>query len=149
MRILVSCLALALTGLPALAYQTKPVTDPVTKTECGACHMVYPAALLPARSWDALTNDLAHHFGEDATLAPDVTAQIKAYLMANAGDASGKAGGLIKRLPQDATPLRITELPRFLGIHGRYSPRTLKKIGAAGNCTACHQGAADGQFYDD
>jgi Dihaem cytochrome c len=149
MRILISVLALSLTSLPALAYQTKPVADQVTKTECGACHMVYPAALLPARSWDALTNDLAHHFGEDASLAPDVAAGIKAYLMANAGDASGKPSGLIKRLPLDATPLRITELPRFVGIHGQFSPRTLKKIGTPGNCAACHQGAANGQFYDD
>ena len=44
--------------------------------------MVYPAALLPARSWDALTSDLANHFGEDASLEQTVVDGIKAYLMA-------------------------------------------------------------------
>ena len=84
-----AALFIAITCIPASAAGIGPVKDAVTKSECGACHMVYPAGLLPARSWDAITSDLSRHFGEDATLAPDVVAGIKAYLMTNAGDAGG------------------------------------------------------------
>ena len=31
-----------------------PVTDKVVAKECSACHMLYPAGLLPARSWTAV-----------------------------------------------------------------------------------------------
>ncbi len=149
MRSLTTLLLIALTATPVLAARLGPVTDEATKTECGACHMVYPAGLLPARSWDALTNDLAHHFGEDASLAPDVTLAIKTYLMENAADAGGKPNRMMRNLPAEATPLRITELPSFAREHGKFSDKTMKKIGVAGNCAACHQGAANGMFEDD
>ena len=149
MRIVFAALFTMFTGLPALAYQVPPVADKVTKAECGACHMVYPAELLPARSWDAITSDLTHHFGEDASLDQTVVGGIKAYLMANAGDVAGRGRGLIQGLAQDKTPMRISELPLWVRIHGNFSPRTLKKIGVAGNCAFCHQGAANGVFADD
>ena len=149
MRIAFAALLTVFTSLPALAYRVAPVADKVTQTECGACHMVYPAALLPARSWDALTSDLANHFGEDASLEQTVVDGIKAYLMSNAGDVAGDGRGLIRGVPQDQAPLRISELPMFTRIHGNFSPRTMKKIGVAGNCSFCHQAAAKGMFDDD
>ena len=149
MRVVFAALVIMFTSLPALAYVVPPVADKVTKAECGACHMVYPAALLPARSWDAITSDLANHFSEDASLDPAVVDGIKAYLMANAGDVVGRGRGLIRGLAQDQAPLRISELPLWLRIHGNFSPRTLKKIGVAGNCVFCHQGAAKGVFAGD
>lgn len=149
MRNLFAAVLLVVTSQQVLAYQVSPVTDKVTQTECGACHMVYPAALLPARSWEALTSDLAHHFNEDASLDPAVVAGVKAYLMANAGDAAGDGRGMIRGLPQGQTPLRVTELPMFTRVHGTFSPKTIKKIGVAGNCSFCHQGAAQGVFQDD
>jgi hypothetical protein len=149
MRYRVTALFIAITCIPVSAAGIGPVKDPVTKSECGACHMVYPAGLLPSRSWDAITSDLSRHFGEDATLAPDVVAGIKAYLMTNAADAGGSVNGMMRNVPADAIPLRISELPRFTRIHGKFSPATLKKIGVPGNCVACHQDAANGVFGDD
>ena len=149
MRPIFAAVLLMVTSQQALAYRVSPVTDKVTQTECGACHMVYPAALLPARSWEALTSDLAHHFNEDASLDPAVVEGIKAYLMANAGDVAGDGRGMIRGLPQEQTPLRITELPMFTRIHGNFSPKTMKKIGVAGNCSFCHRAAAKGMFEDD
>jgi hypothetical protein len=149
MRPIFAAVLLMVTSQQALAYRVPPVTDKATQTECGACHMVYPAALLPARSWDALTSGLANHFGEDASLEQTVVDGIKAYLMANAGDVAGDGRGLIRGLPQDQAPLRISELPMFTRIHGNFSPNTMKKIGVAGNCSFCHQAAAKGMFDDD
>ena len=149
MRIIFAALLIIFTSLPALAYRVPPVADKVTKAECGACHMIYPAALLPARSWDAITSGLANHFGENASLDQAVVDRIKTYLMSNADDVAGRGRGLIQGLAQDQTPLRITELPLWLRIHGNFSPRTLKKIGVVGNCAFCHQGAANGVFAGD
>ena len=36
---------------------------------------------------------------------------------------------MIRNVPADAIPLRISELPRFTRIHGQLSPATLKKMG--------------------
>lgn len=149
MRKLTTLLLIALTAAPALAARIGPVKDEATKTECGACHMAYPAGLLPARSWDALTNDLAHHFGEDASLAPEVMLAIKTYLMENAADAGPKPNRMVRNLPPEVTPLRISELPSFTREHRKFSDKTMKRIGVAGNCAACHQGAANGVFEDD
>ena len=149
MRIIFAGLFIVSASIPALAYRVPPVSDKVTQSECGACHMAYPAALLPARSWEAITSDLAHHFGEDASLDQAVVDGIKAYLMNNAGDVAGDGRGLIRGLPQEQAPLRITELPLWLRIHGNFSPGTLKKIGVAGNCSFCHQRAANGVFNRD
>ncbi len=149
MRPIFAAVLLVVTSQQALAYRVPPVTDKVTQTECGACHMVYPAALLPARSWNALTSDLANHFGEDASLEQTVVDGIKAYLMSSAGDVAGDGRGMIRGLPQDQTPLRISELPMFTRIHGTFSPKTMKKIGVTGNCSFCHKAAAKGLFDDD
>ncbi len=144
----VAILASAMTVLLAEGHAAG-ITDELTKTECSACHMAYPAGLLPARSWEALVNDLGKHFGEDASLSPEAAASIKTYLMANAADASGKARGFARGLKPEQTPLRITELPRFLNEHGKFSEATMKKIGTVSNCVACHRGAEQGNFDDD
>ena len=64
--------ALAAPLLPAHAEEgayLPPVADATVAKECGACHMVFPPQLLPARSWQKLMADLSSHFGEDASLA--------------------------------------------------------------------------------
>ena len=150
MRILLSTILLASTITVALADERVAIVkDELTKKECSACHMAFPAGFLPARSWEALMGDLGKHFGEDATLAPEDIATIKAYLVANAADASGKMRGLARGIAADQTPLRISELPRFQSEHGTFSAKTLKRIGRASNCVACHRGAEQGNFDDD
>ncbi|EGJ20481.1 DHC, diheme cytochrome c precursor [Cereibacter sphaeroides WS8N] len=125
------------------------VTDPLTKTECSACHMAYPAALLPARSWTALMADLPNHFGEDASLDEASRGQIESYLVANAADSTG-AGRALRGLVQTDTPLRISELPWFKRKHAdEVSPRMLEKARSMSNCAACHTGAERGLFDDD
>lgn len=150
MRILVSLLCFASLSTIALADgPSAVVTDALTKKECSACHIAYPPGFLPARSWEAITGNLKEHFGEDASLSPEDTAAIKDYLVANAADSAGKVRGFARGLPADQTPLRITELPRFKGQHGRFSDATMKKVGSLSNCSACHQGAEQGIYEDD
>jgi mono/diheme cytochrome c family protein len=128
-----------------------PVTAPVVIKECGACHMVYQPAFLPARSWNKMMKGLKDHFGENAELDEAKIKQITTYLTANAGDR--RNGYRMRRLGAKETPLRISEMSWFKREHrrGRVSPATLKRRGAASvsDCVACHRGAARGYFDDD
>ncbi len=113
--------------------------------ECSSCHMAFPARFLPATSWEAMMGDLKNHFGEDASLDATTTAAITEYLVANAGK-PGKDTTLADGKPL----LRITERRWFVGEHkGEVSAKSMVKAGTMSNCTACHKGAANGNFDDD
>lgn len=74
-------------AVPVLANafeRVRPVTHAPTRKECGECHMAFQPGLLPAASWKRIMDGLNDHFGEKATLAPDVAADIRAYLTRNA-----------------------------------------------------------------
>jgi diheme cytochrome c len=143
-----SLLIVLLVATPAFAYRLPPVSDNKVNEECGACHMVYQSQMLPSRSWQAITSNLANHFGEDASIADAAVLQrITDYLMLNSGDATGVPRGILKGLSIDETPLRITELPLWVAIHSEeVSARTWKRVGSKSNCTACHRSAADGNY---
>ncbi len=127
-----------------------PVTDPLTREECSACHMAYPASMLPRRSWRAIMDGLEDHFGEDASLDPQATAHIREWLQANAADSGGRRPWILRGLGADETPLRISELPKMVREHrGEVSRRQLQKAGSMSNCNACHVGAESGFFEDD
>lgn len=110
--------------------------EPTTKAECSACHNAYPAELLPAASWNKILDTLDHHFGEDASLAPDQVKVIRAYLTTHA-DPNSSA------IDPEAPPLRITGLPWYQSEHGKRLVAQAKadpSIGTMSNCTGCHQG---------
>src|SRR3546814_8786703 len=120
--------AVLLAGLaasPPLSAGTRlePVTDPLTQKVCGECHLAFPPGLLPARSWAALVDGAADHFGEDLALPPGEAAQIRAWLTGHAGDAPvGNASGgrglrdYMRWVATAGTPRRITEKTAFLQI---------------------------------
>ena len=126
--------------LPAAAdgpERAPPVTHEPTLQECGECHMAFQPALLPAESWRRIMTGLSDHFGEDASLEPELAAEIEAYLVSNAG------GG-------DGTRLRITEQRWFRHEHD-FPDRVWQRpeIRSRANCEACHRNAAQGSYEDD
>lgn len=147
-------LAAALLSSPASADDDRvpPVTDPVVLKECGSCHMAFQPAFLPARSWDRMMNELADHFGEDASLPADKVQAIRAYMTANAGDvvAQGRARKYMQWVAPGDTPQRITENPDFQRKH-RFAETVWKdpKVVTKSNCPACHRGADRGLYDDD
>lgn len=131
-----------------------PVKDAVVGKECSACHMLYPAGLLPARSWGRLVRDLKDHFGDNAELDPEASKQVLAYLATNAADQASRNPKLLRGLAPTAEPIRVTELPWWKSKHekkDRTSPATLARKGAKfkGDCVACHKEAAKGYFEED
>lgn len=165
MRVLVTIASLASGAIAALVIAASspvaagganfsPVTDATVLKECAACHMAFPAGLLPARSWAAIMAGLKDHFGENAELDAEMARRIGDYLAANAADSRGPRSRAQRGPQQTAAPLRITELPWWRQKHdkkGRVAPATLKRRGAKleSDCVACHADAARGLFDDD
>lgn len=127
----------------------RPVDNDLVKKECSACHMAYPAGMLPAASWKAVMGDLPNHFGEDASLDEASRTEIETWLVANAApDKSRLAKRSVDAQGQPA--LRISETQWWIRAHdGEISPRALAKAGSKANCAACHRGAEKGYFEDD
>jgi hypothetical protein len=116
---------------------------PRYQQECGSCHIAFPPALLPASSWQRLVGGLSQHFGTDASVEAEVTAELNAWLTANAARHSFAD----EPPPED----RITRSARFLRKHRAVSPGVWKRaaVGAPSNCAACHRDAARGRFDED
>ncbi|MFN3076949.1 MAG: cytochrome C [Alphaproteobacteria bacterium] len=126
---------------PALAddHSVTPITDPLVKKECGACHMAFQAEFLPASAWGRIMANLGSHFGEDATLKPEVRDSILAYYNAHAG--RGRSS--------DAESLRITEASWWVRKHkGEVKESEWVKAKSKANCVACHK-EADAGVYED
>lgn len=129
-----------------------PVKDPVVIKECAACHMAFPAGMLPARSWKAMMANLSDHFGDNASLDAETTRKIEDYLVANAAGAGRDRGKLLRGVGPNDTPQRISELPWFIREHGKdigQKARQNPKVKTVANCVACHADAANGYFEDD
>lgn len=144
-------LALIASPLVADALRLEPVEDPVVAKECGACHMLYPAGLLPARSWRSLTSHLADHFGDNASLDDATTRRIADYLAAGAADAARGSRHPLRDVRSADTPERVTEAPWWKRKHerkDRVTEAALRRNGAKfkGDCKACHEDAERGWF---
>jgi hypothetical protein len=116
---------------------------PAYQQECGACHVAYPAGLLPAASWRRITGDLTHHFGTDASLDAATTQRIATWLAANAGTPRRASA----EPPQD----RITRSAWFVRQHDEVSRAVWRSpaVKTAANCAACHPRAPQGDFDED
>ena len=124
-------------GGPALRTALASPEWPTYVKECGSCHMAFPPAMLPAKSWKALLGGLTDHFGENAELDAPTRARLEAFLSTSAGsDVPGP------------TPLRITTLPSWIREHREVGASTYKRksILTPANCGACHPGANQGAF---
>jgi mono/diheme cytochrome c family protein len=112
--------------------------------ECAACHIAYPAGMLPAASWQRLMGTLGKHYGADASLDEATTREIGAWLKTQAGT--------YKRVSEEPPQDRITKSAWFLQKHrpGEVPPEVWKRasVGSAANCGACHGNAAQGNFSE-
>jgi hypothetical protein len=129
------------------------VVNATYSEECGSCHMAYQPGLLPPRDWARIMapDALINHYGDDASLSEELSAEISAFLGANTtavaprmapGDASnpGAASG---GLP------RITESYEFKDEHDEIPARLVTgnpEVNSFSQCNACHQKAAEGNY---
>lgn len=130
-----------------------PVTDPVVKKECGSCHMAFSPQFLPKRSWQRIMETLSDHFGENASLGESQRKAVLDYLLANAADspkASREARRFAESIASGQTPLRITEIPRWVREHREVRADRWKSpdVKSKANCLACHKKAEQGIYED-
>jgi cytochrome c553 len=125
--------------------------NPKWKSECGACHVAYPPALLPERSWRKLMSGLERHFGDDASLDPASVKEITDFLARNSAEHSSRSAKILRGIAPADAPLRITETPWFQRKHDEIRADVWKrpKVGSAANCAACHTGAEKGDYDED
>ena len=152
--VLSTLLGLAI-ALPLVAlWRVTPTTVPQEPLDasyakdCGDCHNAFHPSLLTAATWTTIMAGLDDHFGEDATLKPDVTAALSSYLAANAAEHWDTRPANAFRQMGESDPLRITATPYWTRRHRGIDPAVFKfeKVGTKSNCEACHGDARQGLF---
>jgi cytochrome c len=115
---------------------------PKYQQECAACHVAYPAGMLPAESWRRLMSNLPRHFGTDASLDAATVSDLTNWLGANAGT--------YKRAREVPPEDRITKSAWFIREHDEVAPDVWKRasVRGAANCAACHTQADKGDFNE-
>ncbi len=112
------------------------------QSECGGCHMAFPAGLLPAASWKKIMAGLDKHFGTDASMSAADTTEITNYLVKYESN----------RWTAKTAPLRISESQWFKAKHmsGEIAPAVWKResVKSPANCMACHSAADKGDFNE-
>ena len=104
----------------------------VWRTECSACHIAFPPALLAADDWLSIVSRLDMHYGAEASLDAKTRDEIAAYLARNG---SGRAIGSLDELP------RLTASDWFVRKHGGAIRLWRKgKVKSLADCAACHKG---------
>jgi hypothetical protein len=121
-----------------------PMVKPLPKyqQECAACHIAYPAGMLPRASWTHMMGSLDKHFGTDASLDEASVREISHWLNANAGT--------YKRVKEAPPQDRITQSAWFIRKHCALDAPVwqLASVKSAANCAACHTQADQGNFND-
>jgi cytochrome b len=122
--------------------------DPTYAKECGSCHMAYPPSLASRSLWIALLAGLGDHFGEDASLEPDLMARIRVYLTNNSAEFWDTRPSREFATVNPRDPLRLTATPYWIWTHRSIPEKVFKSraVGAKGACNACHLDALTGRF---
>lgn len=121
--------------------------------ECGSCHTAYAPTFLPAASWRDLMANLANHFGDDASLAPELRDDLLKQLERLAGDSPRAVASITRYATRPTTgeaALRITQGGFFAFMHDEVPGSFWKraKIGSKANCGACHPNADQGSYLE-
>jgi len=131
-------------------YRPNAMPDfPLLQEECGSCHMVYPAFLLPPQSWRGIMANLDDHFGENAALDDATRSAIESYLVEISLPLNYRRMAV---RPGKEWPLRISELPGFRHEHDEIPSSLIRdndKVSSLSQCNACHRGAERGYFDED
>lgn len=132
---------------PALGVPIAPL-DATYAKECKACHAVHHPSLASAATWTDVMGNLGDHFGDNASLDPNVRAALFGYLAANSAEHWDTKAANRLRMPSAAEPLRITATDGWKRIHRDLLDAQFKRksVGGKLNCTSCHTDAETGRF---
>ncbi|CUB06380.1 MULTISPECIES: diheme cytochrome c [Tepidiphilus] len=116
--------------------------SPLYRQECGSCHVPFPPSLLSAEDWRKVMGDLAHHYGDDASLSPQTAQELTDFLVQHAGDARRTQGA--------GDPPRITQTRWFQKEHDEVPAAAWRdpRVKSPANCGACHKRAEEGSYRE-
>ena len=134
-------------GLPAPGVPSAALPAMYVK-ECGACHSVHHPSLAPIATWTGLLAGLGDHFGETASLSPEVAAGIQSYLQSNSAEHWDTVAAHRLAASSQQEPLRITATDGWRKIHSGIADVVFLSKAVAGkvNCGNCHGDASNGHF---
>jgi len=133
----------------------EPVVNKKYSSSCGECHYAYHPGLLPSRSWKKLLEpkSLENHFGDNAELSEKDRLEVLAFLTENASETTWhfkRSVKITQSIPEDVTPLRISEVPYIKKKHMEIPREMVKdnpKVRSLAQCNKCHTEAVEkGQF---
>jgi hypothetical protein len=128
--------AIAIVALPAAARDNtwqQREDNTAWRSECSACHIAFPPALLSADDWLVIMSELDRHFGTNASLDAKTRQEISAFLEHNAA-ANRQFGS------REETP-RITGTDWFVRKHqGAIRLWRKGRVKSLADCAACHKG---------
>jgi len=127
-----------LAGLPDARWRPLKV-DAAYAENCGDCHFAYHPSLRTSDGWRRIMAGLADHFGEDATVAPEDTKRITAWLVANSAETfDTQAAVRIGRALAKGDRITATAFWKHRHRHIPKSVFASRAVGAKSNCKACH-----------
>lgn len=149
--VLVAVSALILQSPPEAASRFPMPAGKVYVAECGGCHTAFAPGLLPVRSWRRMMEELADHFGEDASLEePHYFAILKELetLAADGSYADMRMRRINASIPPERSPQRFSDTPFFKHLHDELPAAIWKRkgVGTPSNCIACHRRANEGSY---
>lgn len=123
----------------AVADNHRYATDEVWRSECGACHVAFPPALLSAEGWRGILGGLDKHFGVTASLEPAIVKHLATFAQRHAGPGESVHGHPVSR---------ITDTRWFRNEHREVGGEVWKRpeVGARTRCDACHTTADQGDY---
>lgn len=142
-------MAVGLKARPPVHAAPTTARNPAYDEECSACHDAYHPSLLRASDWRGLMATLDDHFGEDASLDAETTAEIRTYLTAHAADVTDTRVAKEVSTTDPAWPYSPSHSRFWVRTHASISDAvfTAPPVYGRFNCSACHKDASSGWFY--
>ncbi len=127
---------------------------PLLALECGDCHVVFPAYLLPAQSWRIIMDTTDDHFGDELDLDEEDARTIRDYLVGNSAEHSTREAAfkVLESIKWREEPVySIVHTPYWRKTHKRIPAKIFKRkeIDSKYSCDACHPDIVKGSIEDD
>ncbi len=126
---------------------------PILATECGDCHIVFPAYLLPAKSWEIIMDTPEDHFGDELDLEEEDAKVIRNYLVKHSGENSTREAAvkLLKSIKNKKDVISIVSAPYWKKTHENIPSKVfkLKEVDSKYSCDSCHPDILYGNINDD
>jgi hypothetical protein len=144
LAVTVMMFAVILVGATVCSTAGDDTPRPTALEQCGDCHMVFPAQMLPGRSWVAILSKMDNHFGEEASIPEKDLNEILKYLTSNAADSpntSAQDRHFMSGILPSSTPIRITQTPWWNQMHADFNFDGVRRshVKSPANCLACHK----------